>query len=382
VPAARGCFCAFPAQSRRNLSAEARVSFQNFDDQLATGAWLLEFYAPWCGHCRRLEPVFKEVFPARSLARMWLILRLLSRRAHPGSGRAPGHRSSLRKGGRHAGPGSGAPLWGHGLSLALHVLAVSESRATSSRASSASSALVARTPDRQDPFSTAGCTTRRFASTPTRARRSTLYAPASPLRECNLSSSPPRVKARRVPMREYLQSGFICERGMEGAGTIILDLPFAARPTVRPPPCSALRPKPRAPRCSRSGSRRARLAAGGSWARSSTSSWASRRSTRACAPTTVAPSTLPEAGQGAATVLHVVPSQKQNRGRAQRPLLADALAWGRGQPAACCADPAARSRADGGRHEPPGGAGAAVDPDGVHRVGARRRALRAGEPAA
>ena len=144
--------------------------------------------------------------------------------------------------------------------------------------------------------------------------------PPARFRECNLSSSPPRVKARRVPMREYLQSGFICERGMEGAGAIILDLLFAARPTVRPPPCSALRPKPRAPRCSRRASRRARLAAGGSRAQFSTSLWASRHSTRARAPTTVAPRTLPEAGLGATTVLHVVPSQKQNRGRAQRPL--------------------------------------------------------------
>lgn len=31
-----------------------------FEDLTATGAWLIEFYAPWCAHCRALEPVFEE----------------------------------------------------------------------------------------------------------------------------------------------------------------------------------------------------------------------------------------------------------------------------------------------------------------------------------
>lgn len=38
----------------------------DLDTRLAQGAWLLEFYAPWCGYCKRLEPVYEEV--AQTLA--------------------------------------------------------------------------------------------------------------------------------------------------------------------------------------------------------------------------------------------------------------------------------------------------------------------------
>lgn len=38
----------------------------NFDEHLndpANGLWLLKFYAPWCGHCKKLEPVLDSVAP-------------------------------------------------------------------------------------------------------------------------------------------------------------------------------------------------------------------------------------------------------------------------------------------------------------------------------
>jgi len=33
----------------------------NFDQSIKQGDWLLEFYAPWCGHCKKLAPTYEEV---------------------------------------------------------------------------------------------------------------------------------------------------------------------------------------------------------------------------------------------------------------------------------------------------------------------------------
>jgi thiol-disulfide isomerase/thioredoxin len=31
-----------------------------FDELISTGRWLITFYAPWCPHCQKLEPILHE----------------------------------------------------------------------------------------------------------------------------------------------------------------------------------------------------------------------------------------------------------------------------------------------------------------------------------
>jgi len=37
------------------------LTTKNFDENIREGVWLIEFYAPWCGHCQQLVPVWEEL---------------------------------------------------------------------------------------------------------------------------------------------------------------------------------------------------------------------------------------------------------------------------------------------------------------------------------
>ena len=53
-------FCDLPSQCQSPVAVLTPENFQEALDTSDTRIWLLKFYAPWCGHCKKLAPVIEE----------------------------------------------------------------------------------------------------------------------------------------------------------------------------------------------------------------------------------------------------------------------------------------------------------------------------------
>jgi len=55
------CFLVSAEEAAAPPSDVVVLTQSDFSSKIASGSWLVEFYAPWCGHCKHLAPIYEKV---------------------------------------------------------------------------------------------------------------------------------------------------------------------------------------------------------------------------------------------------------------------------------------------------------------------------------